>query len=148
MFKRNPSMCCRWGWQTPVWLWGPEVVPRLVPRLESPWAIFSAAQSSQNCCFNADKGILILSRSIYLPQRSFFSPTHHRHVTQRKGLPWSLFSLVVLPRPGLRPFQCILEKTGTLMSQLVQVHLNPNFLHISFYIKKTLQEFRAVKIAE
>lgn len=99
VLKCDPSMCCRWAWQMPVWLGGAE----LVPKLESTWAIYTAAQSSQNCCFNSDKGILILCRTIYLPQRSFSSPAHCKHITPRKALSWSLFSLVVLTRPGLRP---------------------------------------------
>lgn len=131
VLKCDPSMCCRWAWQMPVWLWGAV----LVPKLESTWAIYREAQSSQNCCFNSDKGILILSRSIYLSQRSFSSPAHCKHITPRKALSWSLFSLVVLTRPGLRPIPVYSGESRTLMSQLTQVHLNPNFLWISLYIK-------------
>lgn len=146
MLKCNPSMCCRWAWQTPLWLWGAELVPKLAPRLESTWAIYSAAQRSQNCCFNSDKGILILSRSIYPPQRSFSSPAHHRHVTGGKALSWSLFPWWFWADLGWDPFQCTLGKADV---STYPSSPKSNFSADQFLHKIKLQEFRAqLKIAE
>lgn len=146
MLKCNPSMCCRWAWQTPVWLWG---VPKLAPRLGSTWAIYSAAQSSQNCCFNSDKGILTLSRSIYPPKRSFSSPTHHKHVTLEESFVMVIVSLVVLTRPGLR---LIPVYSGESRNPHVSTYTSSpksKFPADQFLYKIKLQEFRAqLKIAE